>query len=82
MKLFPINYLKIEGEFIRGMHRDDEYMAYTKSIVTLAKELGIKTVAEFVEDEEILSNCRGLGIDYCQGYHTGRPAMDFAIPAG
>ncbi|MDZ7641772.1 MAG: bifunctional diguanylate cyclase/phosphodiesterase [Desulfurivibrio sp.] len=76
LKLFPIDYLKIEGEFIRNILDDSDFMAYTKSIVTLARELKVKTVAEFVEDERIMAACRDLGVDYGQGYHIGRPAFD------
>jgi diguanylate cyclase (GGDEF)-like protein len=82
LKLFPIDYIKIEGEFIRNMLEDAEYMAYTKSIVTLAKELRVKTVAEYVEDERIFEACRTLGIDYAQGYHVGKPGPKFTSEKG
>ncbi|OGQ99398.1 MAG: diguanylate phosphodiesterase [Deltaproteobacteria bacterium RIFOXYD12_FULL_55_16] len=82
LKLFPIDYIKIEGEFIRNMLEDPEYLAYTKSIVTLARELRIKTVAEYVEDERILVECRRLGLDYVQGYHVGMPAPQFVDRKG
>ena len=84
LKLFPIDYIKIEGEFIRNMLEDPEFMAYTKSIVTLAKELKVRTVAEYVEDERICEACRVLGIDCVQGYHVGRPGPAFSagtVPA-
>lgn len=74
IKCFPVDYIKIEGEFIRNMLHDDVYLAFIKSIVTLAKELKIKTVAEFVEDAEILAAVSALGIDYAQGYHISRPS--------
>jgi len=73
IKRFPVDYIKIEGEFIRNILADGEYRAFTKSIVTLAKELHIKTIAEYVEDESILNEVRLFGIDYAQGYHVGRP---------
>jgi len=73
IKRFPVDYIKIEGEFIRNILIDSEYRAFTKSIVTLAKELDIKTIAEYVEDESILNEIRQFGIDYAQGYHVGRP---------
>ncbi|MDF1614457.1 putative bifunctional diguanylate cyclase/phosphodiesterase [Desulfurivibrio dismutans] len=82
LKLFPIDFLKIEGEFIRNILEDRDYMAYTKSIVTLARELDIKTVAEYIEDEKIFYACRDLGVDYGQGYHISRPALGFTkLPA-
>lgn len=74
IKRFPVDYIKIEGEFIRNMLNDDVYLAFVKSIVTLAQELKIKTIAEFVEDADILAAVSGLGIDYAQGYHISRPS--------
>ncbi|MDA8327916.1 MAG: EAL domain-containing protein [Betaproteobacteria bacterium] len=74
IKRFPVDYIKIEGEFIRNMLQDEVYLAFVKSIVTLAKELKIKTIAEFVEDAEILAAVSELGIDYAQGYHISRPS--------
>ena len=74
IKCFPVDYIKIEGEFIRNMVHDAVYLAFVKSIVTLAKELGIKTIAEYVEDGEVLAAVSGLGIDYAQGYHIARPS--------
>lgn len=73
IKHFPIDVIKIEGEFIRNMLVDEKYMAFVKSIVTLAQNLGIKTIAEYVEDEAILWAVRDLGVDYAQGYFVGRP---------
>ncbi|MDD5249327.1 MAG: EAL domain-containing protein [Rhodocyclaceae bacterium] len=79
IKCFPIDYIKIEGEFIRNMVHDPVYLAFVMSIVTLAKELGIKTIAEYVEDAETLAAVTRLGIDYAQGYHINRPAPLFAV---
>ncbi|OWW18792.1 putative bifunctional diguanylate cyclase/phosphodiesterase [Noviherbaspirillum denitrificans] len=80
IKCFPVDYIKIEGEFIRNMLHDDTYLAFIKSIVTLAKELKIKTVAEFVEDADILKAVSALGIDYAQGYHISRPSATMHVP--
>jgi diguanylate cyclase (GGDEF)-like protein len=71
---FPVDYIKIEGEFIRNMLSNDVYLAFVKSIVTLAKELKIKTIAEFIEDGETLAAVSRLGVDYAQGYHISRPS--------
>ena len=73
IKHFPIDVIKIEGEFIRNMLQDDKYLAFVKSIVTLAKELKVRTIAEFVEDEAVMDAVRDFGIDYAQGYHVGKP---------
>jgi len=74
IKRFPVDYIKIEGEFIRNMLNDEVYLAFIKSIVTLAQELNVKTIAEYVEDGEILAAVSELGIDYAQGYHISRPS--------
>lgn len=74
IKRFPVDYIKIEGEFIRNMLDDEIYLAFIKSIVTLAQELKIKTIAEHVEDGDILTAVSELGIDYAQGYHISRPS--------
>ncbi|MDA8094672.1 MAG: bifunctional diguanylate cyclase/phosphodiesterase [Betaproteobacteria bacterium] len=79
IKRFPVDYIKIEGEFIRNMRHDEQYLAFVKSIVTLAKELKVKTIAEFVEDEPTFAMARSLGIDYAQGYHIARPAAAFTV---
>lgn len=81
IKCFPVDYIKIEGEFIRNMLRDEVYLAFVKSIVTLAKELKIKTIAEFVEDAETFAAVTALGIDYAQGYHIFRPHAEIQMAA-
>jgi diguanylate cyclase (GGDEF)-like protein len=77
IKHFPIDYIKIEGEFIKHMVHDQVYRAFIKSIVTLAKELKVRTIAEFIEDADILAEVQAFGIDYAQGYHVGRPMPKF-----
>ncbi|OHC69250.1 MAG: diguanylate cyclase [Rhodocyclales bacterium RIFCSPLOWO2_02_FULL_63_24] len=82
IKRFPVDYIKIEGEFIRNMLTDEVYLAFVKSIVTLAKELRVKTIAEYVEDGETLAEVCRLGIDYAQGYHISRPSPVICAPGG
>lgn len=77
IKKFPIDYLKIDGEFILNINRDKKDKAFVNSIVTLAKELGVKTIAEFVEDENIVQTLQEMGVDYLQGFHIGRPKDTF-----
>lgn len=73
VKRFPIDFLKIEGEFILGMKNSDKDRALVRSIVTLAKDLGISTVAEYVEDETVLDEVFAHDITLAQGYHIHRP---------
>ena len=75
IKRLPIDFVKIEGDFIRSLPANGGMdRAIVMSIVTLARELGITTVAEFVEDEAVYERIKDLGIDYAQGYHIGRPS--------
>ena len=77
IKLFEVDFLKIDGEFIRNMTGNGGLeRAIVKNIASLAISLGIKTIAEYVESETILDNVRSSGIDYAQGYHIQRPAVE------
>ena len=74
LKNLPVQYLKVDMEFVRGIHESAADRAIVRSIVTIAESLGMRTIAEGVEDEAILNGLRELGVDYAQGYHLGRPA--------
>lgn len=76
LKRFPIDFVKIEGDFIVNMAKDDRDRAFVRSISSLAQELGIKAVAEFVESDEVLELVRSAGIEFAQGFHIGRPDRD------
>jgi len=74
-RLLEINldFIKIDGIFIKGLKTNNKNRTITKAIVNLAKTLNIKTVAEFVEDEDIYEIISECGIDYAQGYLIGKP---------
>ncbi len=74
-RLLEINldFIKIDGIFIKNLKQNSRNRTITRAIVNLSKTLGIKTVAEFVEDEEIYNIIKECGIDYAQGYHVGKP---------
>jgi diguanylate cyclase (GGDEF)-like protein len=82
VKRFPIDFLKIEGDFILGMKSSEKDRALVRSIMTLARDLKIRTVAEYVEDEAVLDEVRGQGIDLAQGYHIHRPDQSLATVMG
>ena len=73
LKHLPFDYLKIDGEFIRRLPHSRTDQLIVEGVVTTARGLGKRTVAEFVGDEETLDRLRELGVDYAQGYHVGRP---------
>jgi diguanylate cyclase (GGDEF)-like protein/PAS domain S-box-containing protein len=73
LKNLPVDFLKIDGTFVKNIVDDPVDLAMVKSINELGHVLGKKTIAEFVEKESILGMLRELGVDYAQGYHIGRP---------
>jgi PAS domain S-box-containing protein len=74
LKLLPVQYLKIDVEFVRDLATNQTNQYLVKAIVSLARGLDQKTIAEGVEDEETLALLRDYGVDFAQGYHLGRPA--------
>ncbi|MDR3384712.1 diguanylate cyclase [Cupriavidus basilensis] len=73
LKQFPVDYLKIDGSFIRHLAGSAVDREIVSSINDIGHRLGMLTVAESVEDEETLQALRSLGVDYAQGYVIGRP---------
>ena len=73
LKNIPVDNLKIDGVFIRDVVDDPIDRVFVESIHNIGKMMGIKTTAEYVENEEILNCVKAIGIDYAQGYHLARP---------
>lgn len=71
-----IDFIKIDGSIIKSIHQDKSSQVITETLVDFAKKLGVKTVAEFVADEEIYQAVKELGIDSFQGYLFGQPLPD------
>jgi PAS domain S-box-containing protein len=74
LRHLPVGYLKIDASFVRDLASSREDQAMVRGIVAIARELGVLTVAEGIEDEVTLRLLRGYGVDYAQGYLIGRPA--------
>jgi len=74
LKHFPIDYIKIDGSFIKNLHLDKESQALVQAITQVANAFGQSTVAEFVEQEETMDKLIELGVTYAQGYYLSRPA--------
>jgi EAL domain-containing protein (putative c-di-GMP-specific phosphodiesterase class I) len=70
----PVDALKIDGSFVRGLLTDPVKESVVRAIVSLASDLGAVTVAEGVEDRATLERVKALGVGRAQGYHLGRPA--------
>jgi EAL domain-containing protein (putative c-di-GMP-specific phosphodiesterase class I) len=73
LKRLPLDYLKIDGDFIRSLTSSATDQLMVKSIVDIARGMGKQTIAEFVEDEATADLLRDMGVDYSQGYFHGRP---------
>jgi diguanylate cyclase (GGDEF)-like protein/PAS domain S-box-containing protein len=73
LKHLAFDYLKIDGDFIRGLSANKTDQLVVEAIVGIAQGMGKKTVAEFVSDRETTHRLRQSGIDYAQGYHIGMP---------
>ena len=73
LKQLPVDYLKIDGAFVRDMATDSIDFAMVRSINDIGHLLGKHTVAEFVETETTITLLRDLGVDYVQGYAVGVP---------
>jgi len=73
LKSLPVDYLKIDGQFVKGMMSDPVDRAMVESIHHIGHVMGLQTIAEFVEDDEMIEHLRLIGIDYAQGYALGRP---------
>ncbi|MEW5893467.1 MAG: EAL domain-containing protein [Pseudomonadota bacterium] len=73
LKTIPVDYLKIDGAFVRDIVNDPLDRAIVDSINRVGHVVGLKTIAEFVETEAIRDQLRELGVDYAQGYGLHRP---------
>lgn len=68
-----VDYLKIDGSLIKNITTDADHLLTVESILFYARKKGIKTIAEFVEDETVFAKLIDLGIDYSQGYFFSTP---------
>ncbi len=73
LKHLPADYLKIDGAFVRGMLADNRDQAIVRSIAQLARDFGMHSIAEQVEDADMAAMLGEIGVDYLQGYHIHRP---------
>jgi EAL domain-containing protein (putative c-di-GMP-specific phosphodiesterase class I)/PAS domain-containing protein len=72
---FQLDFLKIDGRVILGVLRDPAFLARVVAIQRIAKAIGVKTVAELVEDDATIAKLRALGVDLAQGFGIDRPQV-------
>jgi diguanylate cyclase (GGDEF)-like protein/PAS domain S-box-containing protein len=73
LKTLPVDFLKIDGGFVKDMVRDPIDHATVEAIHRIGHVMGIETIAESVENEQILAQVKAIGVNYAQGYALGKP---------
>jgi EAL domain-containing protein (putative c-di-GMP-specific phosphodiesterase class I) len=82
LKSLPVDYLKIDGNFIKNIADNPIDIAMVEAITKIAHVMGIKTIAEYVENKTIMDKLNELGVDYAQGYYLGKPQpCNFTSPS-
>ena len=81
LKNLPVDYLKIDGEFVRDILHDPVDKAMVDTIKRIGDVLGMMTIAESIEDDATCSLLTAMGIHYGQGYHLARPGPGEFTPS-
>ena len=81
LKHLRADILKIDGSFIRDIHNNNADQLFVKALVDVARGMGMRTIAEFVENEQVYDRVSSLGVDYVQGYYLGKPQLEL-VSAG
>ena len=68
-------FVKIDGSFVRDVHRDNLQLAMVRSMNDIAHAMGKYTVAEFVDNQDAMRVLKEMGVDYIQGYYVGCPRL-------
>lgn len=82
LKDLPVDYIKIDGCFVRDLQDDKLDDAIVASICQISKVMGVKTIAEYVEDTRLIDKLTALGVDYAQGFGISRPAPIERVATG
>jgi len=75
LKNLPVQYLKIDGSFVRDIHTDTINYSMVSAINNIGHVMGLKTIAEFVESPAILPKLEEIGVDFVQGNYIGKPEL-------
>jgi len=80
LKQLPVDVMKIDGQFIKDIDKSDVAKEMVRAMHHVARAMGLKTVAEFVETEEVVKALASIGVDYAQGYYIAKPcSIDEAL---
>lgn len=78
IKNLPVDYIKIDGSFVKNLHLDEADKVFVQATVDIAKSMGIQTIAEYVENAKIMNILRELGADYGQGFYLAEPDVELS----
>ncbi|RBW48569.1 EAL domain-containing protein [Marinobacter sp. F3R11] len=76
LKKLPLSYVKLDGSYILDLDKNPDNQVFVESLTNMVNAFGMKTIAEFVEDEVTLIKLRELGVDFAQGYYIGKPSPE------
>jgi EAL domain-containing protein (putative c-di-GMP-specific phosphodiesterase class I) len=74
LKNLPVDYLKIDGSFVRDIADDPIDFALVQAVNSIGHAMNMKTIAEYVKDERTRKKLENIGVDYLQGYQIAKPA--------
>jgi diguanylate cyclase (GGDEF)-like protein len=81
LRRLPVDFVKIEGDFVINILNSERDRAFVQTIWRLAADLKIQVIAEHVEDAAVLAELRNIGVEFAQGYHVGRPVRSLGDSA-
>jgi EAL domain-containing protein (putative c-di-GMP-specific phosphodiesterase class I) len=79
LKQLPVDFIKIDGSFIKNMAQNSMDETMVLSIIQIARSLGKQTVAEFVPDEKTITMLKASGVDHLQGFYIGAPSEKLPV---
>ncbi|AHI30143.1 EAL domain-containing protein [Marinobacter similis] len=74
LKKLPLSYVKLDGSYILDLENNPDNQVFVESLNKMVNAFGMRTIAEFVEDEVTLRKLEELGVEYAQGYYIGKPS--------
>ena len=76
LQMLRVDTVKIDGAYVRGLSGSSENQIFVRTLVDLAKNFDLKTVAEWVSSDEDADLLESFGVDYFQGFHFGEPLLE------
>ncbi|MEJ2440825.1 MAG: GGDEF domain-containing phosphodiesterase [Gammaproteobacteria bacterium] len=79
LKNIPVDFIKIDGSFVRDIINDETDFAFVRSINQIASIMGLATIAEYVENDRIAAKLMEIGVDYIQGHYVGKVVPAYQV---